>query len=68
MSNLKNNISLSKLRDPSCLEQGSLHNHSLISILSAISDNIYIIQKLFEEQQVNDQGVYYVRICKDGIW
>jgi len=40
----------------------------LYNALMAISDNEFIFKRNFEDQTINEKGLYFVKICQDGIW
>ena len=54
--------------DPNNLMQKDLCNYYFASAVSALAENPFRITKLFEKQEVNDMGCYFVRICQDGVW
>lgn len=40
----------------------------LLNVLLMISDNEFIFKRNFEDQIINDKGLYFVKICQDGVW
>ena len=40
----------------------------LFNALLAISDNEFIFKRNFEDQSINEKGLYFVKICQDGVW
>lgn len=65
----KYNVTLTKYVDPIDLEGGMLTKQcKLMAVLSALADVPSRVQRLLEDQQYNESGCYYVRICKDGFW
>lgn len=54
--------------DPNDIKQGELGNCYFLSALSSLAEKSERIERLFEDQDINDQGCYYVRLCVDGIW
>ena len=45
-----------------------LGNCYFMSTLSSLAEFPHRIQRLLENQVINNNGCYYVRICQDGIW
>lgn len=54
--------------EPNDIKQGSLGDCYFLSTLSAIAEKPERIRRLFESPQVNEHGVYAVRICDLGVW
>ena len=54
--------------DPNDIKQGELGNCYFLSALSSLAEKPERILRLFEDQDINDQGCYFVRLCVDGIW
>lgn len=40
----------------------------LYTVFQAIKDKPRVLRTLLEKQIVNKKGVYYVKICQDGVW
>lgn len=53
--------------EPSDIKQGELGDCYFLSSLSALSEYPERIEKLFESDQVNEQGIYGVKLTKNGI-
>ena len=63
----------SKLRlfdtiDPNNFMQKDLSNFYFGAALSALAEKPHRVRKLFEKQEINPYGAYFVRICQDGVW
>eukprot|EP00347_Sterkiella_histriomuscorum_P016663 403352333 len=54
--------------DPSDINQGLLGDCYFLSCLSVLAENPQRIRRLFVTDQINEYGVYGVRICKNGEW
>lgn len=54
--------------DPNDIKQGELGNCYFLSALSSLAEKPERILRLFEDQDINEQGCYFVRLCVDGIW
>ena len=64
----KNQIKLFETTDPNNISQKDLCNFYFASSISALAEKPHRIQRLFENQEINDLGCYFVRICQDGVW
>jgi len=53
---------------PESVVQGSLGDCYLLSSISVLSDNPYLITRLIEPKVLNHIGAYIVWICESGIW
>ncbi|KAL5267544.1 hypothetical protein ACHWQZ_G004545 [Mnemiopsis leidyi] len=53
---------------PTDIVQGSLGDCWLLSSLSVLADRPSLIEKIFLNKCVSTEGVYEVRLCKDGQW
>lgn len=40
----------------------------LVNALTLVSENEFVLNRNFEEQEINEKGIYFVKICQDGIW
>lgn len=54
--------------DPNDVHQGQLANSWFLSAVAAVSENPKLIERLFITKEVNDEGVYKIRINKCGKW
>ncbi|CAF1323097.1 unnamed protein product, partial [Rotaria sordida] len=54
--------------EPSDIEQGLLGNCWLVTALSLISERPRMLQHILLTQNINDEGVYLVRLCHNGLW
>ncbi len=55
--------------DPLDINQGELGDCYFLSSLSSIAESPERIIRLFEDQnEINDKGIYFVKLCIDGIW
>ncbi len=54
--------------EPTLINPGKYTNPCLYSALRILSEHPEKIVCLFDNQNKNDKGIYYVRICKDGTW
>lgn len=47
---------------------GYFTNPYLYSAIRILAENPSRVLSLFENQTINENGVYYVRLCRDGTW
>jgi len=59
---------ISQSIDPNDIKQGELGNCYFLSALSSLAEKPDRILRAFENQVINEQACYYVRLCVDGIW
>lgn len=57
-----------KLIEQNELKQGALRTSYLLSSISALAERTERITKLFQEDKINNYGVYCIKLCKDGEW
>jgi hypothetical protein len=43
-----------------------LHNYTFISALAVLAEKKHMIENLFISEEPNEQGVYGIRLLKDG--
>lgn len=53
---------------PSDIEQGALGNCWLLAALALVTERPRILRQILLTKTVNDQGIYLVRICYNGLW
>ncbi|CAF4931148.1 unnamed protein product, partial [Rotaria sp. Silwood1] len=53
---------------PSDIEQGALGNCWLMAALALITERPSILTHILPTQTVNNEGVYFIRICHNGLW
>lgn len=62
-------IALLDCADPNNLSpRTDLCNFYFASALSALAERPGRLRRLFGQQALTDLGVYYVRVCQDGVW
>ncbi len=61
-------IVLMKQCQPTLINPGKYTNPCLYSALRILSEYPEKVLSLFQNLKTNSQGIYYVRICKDGTW
>lgn len=54
--------------DPATLIPGSYTSANLYCALVVLADQPNRIANLLENQELSPEGLYYVRLCKDGVW
>ena len=54
--------------EPSDIKQGCLGDCYFLSSLSVLAEKPDRIRRLFVTEEVNEYGIYAVRICKNGEW
>lgn len=54
--------------DPNDITPGQFETWNLMSALACIAERPQLISRLLEQQRVNKDGYYYVRLCVDGVW
>jgi hypothetical protein len=54
--------------DPNDINQGGLGDCWFLSSLAAIAENPALIKRLFITKEYNEEGIYKLRICKNGEW
>ncbi|CAF4873840.1 unnamed protein product [Rotaria sp. Silwood1] len=53
---------------PSDIKQGALGNCWLVAALALISERSRLLEHILLTKTVNNEGVYLVRICHNGLW
>ena len=64
----KQKLLITKKIQPNDIAQGALGDCYFLSALSSLAEFPARIQRLFEDQTINQFGCYFARICQDGIW
>lgn len=54
--------------DPSDIKQGCLGDSWVVCALASISERPSLVERLFVTKEVNEKGVYRVKLCKNGEW
>ena len=54
--------------EPSDIQQGALGDCYFLSSLSVLAEKSERIIRLFETTEVNEYGLYSIKICKNGEW
>ena len=54
--------------EPSDIKQGKLADCWLLSAIQAVAEFPKLIERLILTKEINDQGLYRVRLCKNGEW
>jgi len=61
-------VTLLQNLNSSFIEKNSEIPLYLYNALVAINENEFIFKRNFEDQVINDKGIYFVKICQDGVW
>jgi hypothetical protein len=64
----KNIIELVKFSEPTYLVPGKFSSSAVYCALAILCEDPSRVLTLFENQELNVSGVYYVYLCKDGVW
>jgi calpain-15 len=54
--------------DPNDINQGSLGDWWFLASLASIAENPALVKRLFITQEYNEEGIYRVKVCKNGEW
>jgi calpain-15 len=54
--------------EPNDIKQGELGDCYFLSTLASIAEKPARIRKLFETEEVNEQGMYGIKVCDKGEW
>jgi calpain-15 len=54
--------------EPNDIKQGMLGDCWFMSALASLAERPQLIRRLFLKDRVNDEGIYRVRLCKNGEW
>lgn len=54
--------------EPTDILPGTLGNEWFLQALAMLAERPALIERLFQFRNVNDYGVYRVKICKNGEW
>lgn len=58
----------SKKIEPDDIAQGELGDCWFMSSLSCLAEKPHLVSRLFITQQYNEEGMYRVKFCKNGVW
>jgi calpain-15 len=54
--------------EPTDVRLGVLGDEWFLSALAMLAERPALIERLFLTKQVNEEGIYRVKICKNGQW
>jgi len=57
-----------KMIEPADIKQGQLANCWFLCGASCLAEMPELVERLFITKQYNDEGLYRLRLCKDGEW
>jgi calpain-15 len=61
-------IFLENTIEPTDVRMGVLGDEWFLSALAMLAERPALIERLFITKKVNSQGIYRVKICKNGQW
>lgn len=50
------------------LSPNDIPHKYIYTVLESIKEQPWILRNIFEKQTINKKGVYFVKICQDGVW
>ena len=54
--------------EPNDIKQGNLGDCWFMCALACIAERPSLVQRLFITKQINEEGIYKVKLCKNGEW
>ena len=54
--------------DPNDIKQGQLGDCWFLSALSSLAERPAMVRRLFITQEYNPEGIYKIKLCKNGEW
>ena len=64
----RENICLIKFCEPTYLTPEKFTSYAVYSALTILAEEPTLVLNLFGHQEINHSGIYYVNLCKDGVW
>ena len=54
--------------EPNDIRQGLIPCNHLDSAISALAEKYNLIKRLFKTEKYNDNGIYQIKLCVNGVW
>ena len=61
-------VLFNKFLEPSDIKPGVLGDEWFLSAVAMLCERPALIERLFLNKEVNETGIYQIRLCKNGEW
>ena len=68
IADVSHNICMGKYIDPNDIVAGRYSSPEFLSTLCCLSENERNIKRIIEDQSVNSDGFYFVRVNQNAVW